>query len=254
MVVISAPSASSSASQPPIVEIVADRDTLIAQALNVVMTHIAAAIADRDRCTLALAGGSTPQPLYAALAQQDLPWDKIHIFWGDERYVPPSHPDSNEAMARQAWLDQVPFPPANIHPMPTLGGDPAGDALAHEQELRDFFQVAPGEFPALDVVLLGMGPDGHTASLFPHTAALDVVDRWVTVGDKDGEPRITLTRPFLNQARLVLFLVTGDNKQPALREIFSPTGDDRQYPARSIQPQGTLHWLLDQAAGAVLQG
>lgn len=237
-------------SSDPIREILPDRAALVSRALEVVVAHIAQAIADRGRCTLALAGGGTPKPLYEALAQQDLPWDKLHIFWGDERYVPPTHPDSNEGMARAAWLDRVPFPPENLHPMPTGAGDPAADADLHDQEIREFFQVPTGEFPALDIVLLGMGPDGHTASLFPHTAALDVADRCVTVGNKDGDPRITFTYPFLNQSRLVLFLVTGDNKQPALREIFSENGDDRQYPARAIRPQGTLHWLLDEAAGA----
>jgi len=235
---------------PPIREILLDRAALVSRALVLVVAQVHQAIADRGRCTLALAGGSTPQPLYEALAQQDLPWDKLHIFWGDERYVAPTHPDSNEGMARAAWLDRVPFPPENLHPMPTGAGNPAVDADRHEQEIRDFFQVAAGEFPALDLVLLGMGPDGHTASLFPHTPALTVADRCVTVGNKGEDPRITLTYPILNQSQLVLFLVTGENKQPALREIFSPTGDDRQYPARALRPQGQLYWLLDAAAGA----
>ncbi|MEB3272541.1 MAG: 6-phosphogluconolactonase [Prochlorothrix sp.] len=241
----------SSVPADPILEILPDRSALIVRALDLVVAQIRESIADRGFCTLALAGGSTPKPLYEALAQQELPWDKIHIFWGDERYVPPSDTNSNEGMARAAWLDRVPFPPENLHPMPTGAGDPAMDAATHDRELQDFFQGQSGPFPALDLVLLGIGPDGHTASLFPHTAALEVVDRRVTVGNKDGEPRITMTYPVLNQARLVLFLVTGDNKQPALQEIFSPTGDDRHYPARAIRPQGSLYWLLDAAAGAV---
>jgi 6-phosphogluconolactonase len=231
------------------VEVLADKSALIERALELLLEKLHVAIAERGTFTIALSGGSTPKPLYEAIAQQDLPWDKIHVFWGDERYVPPNHPDSNEGMARAAWLNHVPIPATNIHPMPTDEADPAVAAQKHEQELQQFFQVQPGSVPALDVILLGMGDDGHTASLFPHTEALQVRDRLITVGNKDGQPRLTFTVPLINQARCVMFIVAGASKQPALAQIFAPVADEMMYPARLIEPQGELWWLLDQAAG-----
>lgn len=232
----------------PIIEVLPTLPLLIQRALEIVLAEIQLAIAERGRCTLALAGGSTPKPLYEALAQQDLPWDKLHIFWGDERYVPPDHPDSNANMARKAWLDRVPFPPENIHPMPTEAEDPAVAAQTYEQHLRDFFDEQ--DFPRLDLILLGIGDDGHTASLFPHTAALQVCDRSVTVGNKDGQPRLTLTVPVLNQGRCVLFLVAGENKRSALAQIMAPQASEEEFPARLIHPAGKLLWLLEASAGA----
>ncbi|MEX0269118.1 6-phosphogluconolactonase [Leptolyngbyaceae cyanobacterium UHCC 1019] len=232
-----------------IVEVLPDKNELIARSLEIVLAKIEDAIAQRGIATIALAGGSTPKPLYEKLAEQDLPWEKIHIFWGDERYVPADHPDSNQGMARRAWLDQVPLPAANIHPMPTSAPDPADAAAQHEAELQAFFKLSAGAFPALDIILLGIGDDGHTASLFPHTDALQVRDRLITVGNKDGQPRITFTAPLINHAQTVLFLVAGASKRPALDHIFAPEDDDTLYPARLIQPQGELWWLLDRAAG-----
>lgn len=237
----------------PIIEVFPDLNSLTQRGLEITLNVIEQAIDQRGQASLALAGGSTPKPLYEALSLQQLAWAKLQIFWGDERYVPAEHPDSNQGMARQAWLDQVPIPAANIHPIPTSDIDPGRAAQAYEQELQQAFNIAPGEFPTLDLVMLGMGPDGHTASLFPHTPALAVTDRLVTVGNKDGQPRITLTVPLINQARCVLFLVTGANKQPALQAIFSEIADPDTYPARRIDPQGQLIWLLDSAAAALLE-
>ncbi|MCG8368466.1 MAG: 6-phosphogluconolactonase [Pseudanabaenales cyanobacterium] len=236
----------------PIVEILPDKTALIERALEVVVIQMRAAIADRGLCTIALAGGGTPKPLYAAIAQQDLPWDKIHIFWGDERYVPSDHPDSNEGMARAAWLSHVPIPAENIYPVPTTAESPAVSAAQYEQTLRAFFKPTSDKNPSLDIILLGIGDDAHTASLFPHTEALNVRDRLVTVGDKDGQPRITLTVPLINQGRAVIFLAAGANKQGALTQIFAPEADAQTYPARLIQPQGELWWLVDAAAGKPL--
>lgn len=234
------------------VEVLPDQSALIARSLDLILTKLDTAIKEQGKFTIALSGGSTPKPLYEAIAQQKLPWDKIHVFWGDERYVSPNHPDSNELMARRAWLDRVDIPPANIHAVPTLDNDPGLSAAKYEQHLQAFFQSAPGEFPALDVVLLGMGDDAHTASLFPHTEALKVSDRLITVGNKDGNPRITFTYPFINAARTVMFVVAGANKRPALAQVFAPEADDSTYPSRLIKPQGELLWLLDAAAGAEL--
>lgn len=231
------------------VEVLPDLQALVARALDLILSKLEAAIAQRGQFTIVLSGGSTPKPLYEAIASQNLPWDKIHVFWGDERYVPPNHPDSNELMARRAWLDRVAIPAANIHPIPTLSGDPAVDAAKYEQHLQEFFHTASGQFPVLDVILLGMGDDAHTASLFPHTEALKIKDRLITVGNKDSNPRITFTYPLINSARSVIFLAAGANKRPALAQVFAPVADDFTYPSRLIKPQGELVWLLDQAAG-----
>ncbi|MBW4562188.1 MAG: 6-phosphogluconolactonase [Mojavia pulchra JT2-VF2] len=235
------------------VEVLPDQAALIARALDLILSKIDTAIEQRGRFTIALSGGSTPKPLYEAIANQKLPWDKIHVFWGDERYVPPDHPDSNELMARRAWLDRVDIPAANIHAIPTLEADPTVAATKYEQHLQEFFHSAPGNFPALDVVLLGMGDDAHTASLFPHTEALKVSDRLITVGNKDSSIRITFTYPFINSAHSVIFVVAGANKRPALAQVFAPVADDFTYPSRLIRPQGELWWLLDAAAGLELQ-
>lgn len=232
-------------------EILPNKSALIERSRDIIVTKIKAAMESRGQFTIALAGGSTPKPLYEALATESLPWSKIHVFWGDERYVPMTHQDSNQRMARQAWLDKIAFPDDNVHPMNTTSDDPNQDAAKHEAELRQFFQIESG-FPTFDVILLGMGDDGHTASLFPHTAALSVGDRLITVGNKDGQPRLTFTVPLINQARCVLFMVAGDNKRPALEQVFAPQGDAAQYPSRLIKPQGELLWLLDQAAAVDL--
>ncbi len=232
------------------VEVLADQPALVARALELILSKLAEAIHQRGQFTIALAGGSTPKPLYAAIANQNLPWDKIHVFWGDERYVPPDHADSNELMARRAWLDHVSIPASNIHAIPTLDDNPVESAAKYEQHLQTFFNSSVGVFPGLDVVLLGMGDDAHTASLFPHTEALKVSDRLITVGNKDNNPRITFTYPFINAARTVIFLAAGANKRPALAQVFAPVADDFTYPSRLIQPQGELWWLLDAAAGA----
>jgi 6-phosphogluconolactonase len=187
------------------------------------------------------------------MSNQSLSWENIQIFWGDERYVPSDHPDSNQRMARQIWLDKVNLPESNIHPMFTGAGNPQIDADRHEAELRQFFGVSNGEFPIFDLILLGIGDDGHTASLFPHTEALQVRDRLVTVGNKDGQPRLTFTVPLINHARCVVFLVEGKNKRSALKQIFAPEADEMNYPARLIQPRGELWWLLDRYAGAEIE-
>jgi 6-phosphogluconolactonase len=235
-------------------EILPTPKALIDRSLELVLKKILTAIKERDICTIALSGGSTPKPLYEAIATQDLPWDKIHVFWGDERYVPPNHADSNEGMARSAWLNKVPIPETNIHPMPTQEAEPALAAQKHEIQIQEFFKIGAGTFPAFDIILLGMGDDGHTASLFPHTPALNVDDRLITVGSKDGQPRLTFTVPLINHARCVFFIVAGASKQPALAQIFADKGDAATYPSRLIQPTGELCWLLDQSAGEILAG
>jgi 6-phosphogluconolactonase len=228
------------------VEVLSNVTALVDRAATLVCEVMQAAIAQRGQFTIALAGGSTPKPLYEKLAQQNLPWDKVHVFWGDERYVPPTHPDSNEGMARRAWLDQVPIPAQNLYPMPTQATNPADAALAYETQVKTFF--GSDTVPALDLILLGLGDDGHTASLFPHTEVLNVCDRLIGVGYRGEDPRLTFTIPLINQARCVLFLVAGQSKQHALNAIFSDEANSFEYPARFIQPQGQKIWLLDSTA------
>lgn len=230
----------------PKVRVFPDLAALTAAAKQFVLEQATGAIAQGGQFTLALAGGNTPRPLYESLVCADTPWSQWHIFWGDERYVPLDHPDSNAGMAFQVWLNHVPIPKNQIHPMPTADADPQTAADRYEQVLRQTFGIRDGEFPRFDLILLGMGPDGHTASLFPHTAALTVGDRLITVGNKDGQPRLTFTVPLINHARQILFLVTGANKQTALRHIFAGTGDPHLYPARLIT--GNALWFLDRAA------
>lgn len=247
------------------IEILENKEALVAKAVAICTQKIANAIASQGRCTIALAGGSTPKPVYEALAKQNLPWDKLIVFWGDERYVAPDHPDSNQLMARQAWLDKVAIPESNIHPMPTDGESPAADAAKHEAHLREVFEISSG-FPAFDLILLGMGDDGHTASLFPHTAVLHEREKAIAVGEKDKQPRLTFTVPLINQANCVLFLVAGANKNEAIGQILTDSTEtdlakesssamsdkDLSYPARLIKPQGELCWLLDRPAAGNL--
>jgi 6-phosphogluconolactonase len=242
------------------IEVLSDRAALVARAADLVEAKITAAVAERGFCSLALAGGSTPKPLYETLAGRSLPQEQLHLFFGDERYVPADHPDSNYRMVREAWLDPAQFPLANVHAMATDAPTPAEAAQAYEAELRRVFQgqasrdaasesAQSPRIPQFDIVLLGMGDDGHTASLFPHTAALEAGDRWVTVGNKGEDPRLTLTLPLLNQAQTVVFLVAGASKQAALAQVFSETAAGADYPARLVSPQGELYWLMDGEAG-----
>ncbi|MDY6940373.1 MAG: 6-phosphogluconolactonase [Cyanobacteriota bacterium] len=235
------------------IEVLPDKTALVKRAGEVVLAQMRSSLEARGQCTIALSGGSTPKPLYEFLATQDLPWEKIYVFWGDERYVPPDDAQSNYRMAREAWLDKIDIRDGNIYPMPTMAGDPTADASTYESRLQEFFGLAPGDFPVFDIILLGLGDDGHTASLFPQTNALQVCDRVVTVGNKDGDPRITLTIPVINLARYVTFVVAGASKQTALDRIFAPEEDDLAYPARMVSPlEGELWWLLDEAAGSAL--
>jgi 6-phosphogluconolactonase len=179
----------------------------------------------------------------------------MFFFWGDERHVPPDDADSNYRMANEALLSKAPIPPANVFPVPAENPDAAAAAEAYEQTLRKFFALASGEFPRFDLILLGMGPDGHTASLFPETSALQeksrlVVANWV---EKLKTSRITLTLPVLNAARCVTFLVSGTEKATVLREVLEGSAPAEKYPSKLVQPdEGRLIWLVDRAAASEL--
>ena len=210
------------------------------------------AIEERGRFAVVLAGGSTPKAMYGILARDyanRIDWGKVHVFFGDERTFPPDHEDSNYTMAREALLDH--FSLGSIHRMK---GElpPEESAFAYEEELREFFGVE--ELPRFDLILLGIGGDGHTASLFPETPALEVTDRWVVANSvpKLDTIRITLTVPVINAARSVIFLVAGDDKAEALKELLEGDADPRKYPARLVQPPGGPNWMLDRAAAGSL--
>jgi 6-phosphogluconolactonase len=205
--------------------------------------------------SVALAGGHTPQRTYQLLAQPHnrdrIPWGQLHVFWGDERCVPPDDPRSNARMARQALLAQVPVPPSQVHPIP-CGQAPQAAAQQYEETLQTFFGDQP---PRLDLVFLGLGENGHTASLFPGTPVLDEQERWVAavhVAEQDMD-RVTLTAPLINQAAVVAFLVSGATKAAILREVLEGPLDPNRLPAQLIRPSGgEVHWLLDQEAAGLL--
>jgi 6-phosphogluconolactonase len=216
------------------------------------------AVAERGRFTIALSGGSTPKNMYtliAANASATLPWDQMFFFFGDERHVPPDDPDSNYRMVKESLLLTAPIPPANVFRVPAENPNADAAAQAYEQTLRKFFALAPGEFPRFDLILLGIGPDGHTASLFPETAALHeksrlVVANWV---EKLNTSRITLTLPVLNAARCVAFLVSGIDKAAALHEVLEGKAPAEKYPSKFVQPsEGKLIWFVDRAAASDL--
>jgi 6-phosphogluconolactonase len=216
-----------------------------------------AAVADHDYFAVALAGGGTPRALYQLMAAPEnalhVGWSKMHVFWGDERAVPPDHPDSNYRMAKEALLDHVSLPLSNIHRIPAEQ-EPAQAAVAYEQTLRDFFAKRAG-IARFDLILLGMGDDGHTASLFPGTAALEETERLVVANHvpKLDTWRITLTVPVINDAAHVAFLVAGASKAAMLRRVIHGTHQPRELPAQMIHPvNGELVWLVDRPAAALL--
>lgn len=233
----------------------ADLESLSRAAAGFFVQQARQAVQAHGRFSVAISGGHTPQHTYELLAQQPfrdrVPWAQAHVFWGDERCVPPDDPRSNERMARRALLDHVPIPPAQIHPIPCTQA-PRQAAEEYEALLRDFFAGRP---PSFDLALLGLGENGHTASLFPGTPVLEERERWVAevhVAEQDVY-RVTLTAPLINQAAVVAFLVAGAAKAQVLHEVLEGPSDPHRLPAQLIQPtSGELHWLVDQEASSLL--
>lgn len=211
--------------------------------------------------TVALSGGSTPERLYRLLAappfRGSISWPNVHLFFGDERCVPPDAPESNYRMAHDALIAPVSLLPENVHRMPGESAAPEAGAQQYEAELRRFFSLAAGAWPRFDLVLLGMGPDGHCASLFPHKPALQERQRLVVSSEpglKPFVPRLTLTLPVLNNAAHVLFLVAGADKAETLARVLEGLPDPESLPPQSIAPtDGTLTWLLDRDAARQLR-
>jgi 6-phosphogluconolactonase len=220
----------------------------------------AEAVQARGRFTVALSGGSTPRRLYQLLAgapyRGQVDWGRVEIFWGDERSVPPDDKDSNYRMAHEALLGALALPAGHVHRMQAERADRDVAAREYQDEIARAFGVgAGGEPPAFDLVLLGMGPDGHTASLFPHTAALGETKRWVVVNHvpQMHTDRMTLTYPVLNRARKVLFLVAGADKAERLDEVLQGPPDPQRLPSQRVRPaDGQLLFFVDRAAAARL--
>ncbi|MGH9747877.1 MAG: 6-phosphogluconolactonase [Candidatus Acidiferrales bacterium] len=229
-----------------------DIAALSGAALGEIMRILPDAVAQRGRFSIALAGGHTPAKLYALWAENyktKTPWDRVHLFFGDERFVPEDDLLSNYRMARETLIEHVPIPAENVHPMLTNFPSAAKAAEAYEVELRRFF--GDDATPALDVQLLGLGVEGHTASLFPGSPALEEKQKWVAAVTGAAEPpqRLTLTPVVLNQGRNTFFLVSGGNKREILSAIENETeGQPSRYPAGRIRPLGRIYWYLDQAA------
>jgi 6-phosphogluconolactonase len=241
----------------PIITVLPDAAQVARRAAEIIVATAADAIRERGRCTLVLAGGSTPEKAYELLAGPEfinrIDWAHCELYFGDERVVPHDDPRSNYAMANRALLAKVPIPPENVIPIPTDRGTAAECATAFEQVLRKRFET----LPQFDLVLLGLGDDGHTASLFPGKPALTETTAWATGSTPGVLPppvdRVTLTFPVLNAARAVLFLVTGEKKAEVVHTLLKTDPPVSAAPAIGVQPTtGTLTWLFDAAAATQL--
>jgi 6-phosphogluconolactonase len=239
-------------------EIFESPDAMTGAAATLFAAQAAEAVSARGRFTAALSGGKTPVSLYARLAAAPIagriPWDRVHLLWSDERCVPPDHAESNYRLVRELLIDRVPIPAANVHRM-RGEADPEEAAARYEALLRERFSPDGGGAPDLDFVLLGLGEDGHTASLFPGTAAVRETSRWVVghcVDERKGW-RITLTPPAINAARLVVFIAAGPGKAAVVRDILKGPFQPDRLPAQAVRPaDGRLLWLLDRQAANLL--
>ena len=242
------------------VRILADGKAIAARAAQIFTDAAKAAARGNGSFSVALAGGSTPKALYTLLAAEplrsQLPWNNLRLFFGDERHVPPDHQDSNFRMATESLLSKAPLQTGQVHRIQGEDPDTERAARQYEQILRSQFRLTASQPPRFDLVLLGMGNEGHTLSLFPGTKALHdngrlVMRNWV---GKLYTERVTLTAPVVNNSALVLFMVTGADKAPALKAVLEGPYEPEQLPAQLIAPEnGKLLWLVDPAAGALLE-
>lgn len=237
----------------PSMIIVEDAEDLARKGANIFLESALESVRTRGRFLAALSGGSTPRPMHRRFGcvplVSTIPWDKTHLFWVDERMVPYDHPHSNFGLARRDFLACIPIPPSQVHPIPVLD-DPEKAIVRYHNEL---VEISEGAGPVFDLIFLGMGTDGHTASLLPGDPSLAMTDRWLVTA-KGGDPdllRITLTSRILNRARHAVFLVSGLEKAPTLRAVIED-GDPR-LPASHVRPQhGRLTWLLDRDAASLI--
>ncbi len=242
------------------IRILADGAAIAKRAAQEFIQAAVVAAREKDAFSVSLAGGSTPKALYSLLVidpalRLQVPWDKIQLFFGDERHVGPSHPDSNFRMATEAMISKAPVKPEQVTRIKGEYPDAEQAALEYEKALREYFKLKDGEYPRFDLVLAGMGNEGHTLSLFPGTKALHAdgriaVRNWV---GKLYAERITLTAPAASNAARVIFMVTGVDKAPALKAVLEGPFEPEQLPAQLLQPKnGKLLWLVDTAAGSML--
>jgi 6-phosphogluconolactonase len=241
------------------IEILPDAEALALRAADLFALAAQEAAAARGRFAVALSGGETPRALYRMLARQQfsqkVPWRRVQLYWGDERCVPPDDAASNYGMARDAFLKHVPLPEANVHRVPGEEG-PVAAAVSYDKELRALaaLERPKSELPVFDLVLLGLGGDGHTASLFPHSDALAVEEDFAVATEApDGSPRVTVTYPVINAARRVWLLVSGAAKAGMVAEVLEGLRVPLAVPAQNVSPvHGQITWLLDEAAAAQL--
>ena len=242
------------------IRILSDGAAIARRAAQEFVQAAAAAVRERGSFNVALAGGSTPKALYSLLVgdpvlRSQVPWDKIHLFFGDERHVGPGHADSNFRMATEAMISKAPLRKDQVTRIKGENPDAEEAAREYEQDLRSYFKLKPGEYPRFDLLLVGMGNEGHTLSLFPGTKALHPGERIVArnwVG-KLFTDRITLTASAACSAALILFMVTGADKALALKGVLEGPYEPEQMPAQLLQPKnGRLLWLVDAAAGGML--
>jgi len=244
----------------PTILVLADAEHVSRTAVQEFVRLARDATVARSRFSVALSGGSTPRRLYELVAAppfcDQVEWPQVEFFWGDERAVAPDHPDSNFGIANAALLAKLHIPRAHIHRMPAERADRDAAAREYQAEIARVLGVSPsGQPPQFDLVLLGMGTDAHTASLFPHGAALRESTRWVVPSDAPGlaTPRLTLTPVIINRAAVVMFLVAGADKAPAVAEVLEGPTDPERLPVQLICPTaGTVLWLLDRAAASRL--
>jgi 6-phosphogluconolactonase len=242
------------------IRILPDGAAIARRAAQEFVQAAASAVREKGSFSVTLAGGSTPKALYSLLVddptlRSQVPWDKIRLFFGDERHVPPDHPDSNFRMATEAMISKAPLKPQQVTRIKGEYPDAEHAALEYEKALREYFKLKDGEYPRFDLVLAGMGNEGHTLSLFPGTKALHaegrvVVRNWV---GKLYTERITLTAPAACNAAQVIFMVTGADKALALKAVLEGPFEPEQLPAQLLQPKnGKLLWLVDATAGSML--
>lgn len=251
-------SAAAGPAKAPAVSVGVDVDAVMASAARRLCRLLSEAVAARGVASLALAGGRTPRALYELLSGSPddwpVPWERVRLFLGDERWVPANHADSNQHMVRESLLADLPGAPV-FHPMPTDGSEPSEDAARYRECLAREVPETDGGVPRFDLILLGMGDDGHTASLFPGTPVLDATETVAAVHvPKFDSWRLSLTLPVLNAARQVLFLVTGADKAPVLARVLGD-GPRRELPASLVNPpQGKVEWHVDHQAAALIGG
>jgi 6-phosphogluconolactonase len=242
-----------------VIDVHADADALAWAAATRLTGTATAAVRQRGRFTIALSGGSTPSKLFQVLALGEwavrFPWPYTHVFWADERCVPPEHEDSNFGAARRALLGRVPVPEEQIHRWHGEHPEPHTEAERYAAVLREHVEPFRDGNPRFDLILLGMGADGHTASLFPHSPALSLNAQPAAANyiDKLASHRLTLTYPAINAAREILFLVAGQDKAGMLSRVLEGPRDLQELPSQAVAPvDGTLTWLVDEAAVARL--